>query len=128
MSQFSRTFSIVTRIRAVGFLPGGFRFKLSASRFAFAKDSMAIALTVRLIAVVAWLIGGARYGGSSDPEDRRTQWLMNAAGLIGGVLLVVWFLPRGLRGEDEPAWVTWILVAMGVFLIYGALRDWLRGE
>lgn len=88
----------------------------------------AMALVVRLIAVAAWLIGGARYGGSTDPRERQTNWLMNATGLVGGVLFIYWFLPRALSGDDERGWVLWILVAMGAFIVYGSLRDWLRGE
>jgi hypothetical protein len=59
--------------------------------------------------------------GASDRE-RRTLWIANAASLIGGVLVLVAFVPRALAGGPD-AWVAWVLVGMGAAALLGALLD-----
>lgn len=61
-------------------------------------------------------------GAASDGE-----WPMAAASLIGGVLLVVGFLPRALDG-DAREWLDALLVVVGIFFVWVPLRGWLRGE
>lgn len=56
-------------------------------------------------------------------RERRTYWMANAASLIGGVLVLVAFVPRALAGGHPSGWVDWVLVAMGGIMVYGALRD-----
>lgn len=58
---------------------------------------------------------------SSYPEDV----LLTFASAIGGCLLLCWFVPRLLDGGDDW-WVDAILVAMGLFLTLGYVRDVLR--
>ncbi|MDC0672285.1 hypothetical protein [Nannocystis radixulma] len=66
---------------------------------------------------------GARLMAQEDASDRerRTLWLANAASLIGGVLVLVAFVPRALAGGPN-VWVDWILVGMGAMALLGALR------
>lgn len=70
-------------------------------------------------------------GGLRDVDDTGAptdgEWPMAAASLIGGVLLIVGFLPRALDG-DERTWLDALLVVVGALFVWAPLRGWLRGE
>ncbi|MEZ4382153.1 MAG: PH domain-containing protein [Nannocystaceae bacterium] len=71
-------------------------------------------------------IGAARFeappGGAS-----RVDWMLNGAGLLGGILLLVAFIPRALAGGDR-LWVELLIAAMAALLVYSAIASWLRGR
>jgi hypothetical protein len=74
-----------------------------------------------LLGSLAKLLGARRFvasGGSAG--ERRTAWMLDAAGSLGGVLLVVAFVPRVLGGAGD--WGDWLLLAFGVGLVASALR------
>lgn len=65
---------------------------------------------------------GARRRAQEDASERevRTLWMAHAAGLIGGVMFLVMFVPRALAGGPD-VWVDWVLVGMAVLALLGAL-------
>ncbi|MCB9705200.1 MAG: hypothetical protein H6711_25220 [Myxococcales bacterium] len=73
-------------------------------------------------------LGAGRRPARGDFVPGGLGWTMSAAGLLGGLLLLIGFVPRALGGEVDKPWVDGVLAAVGAFLVYGALRDWLRGE
>lgn len=85
--------------------------------------AVGILAVVLLIGEGATLLGVRRPASDeATPDELRVRGLMTAASLVGGVLLLIAFVPRALAGADAEVWVDWVLVAMGVLLVHGGLR------
>lgn len=92
----------------------------------FFLDLLLVALALlglaTLIRELARTVGARRLAHGGAPVHR-TDWLMDTASLIGGVLLLVAFIPRALAGaEPDHDWATWLLVVFGAFMVYASLR------
>jgi hypothetical protein len=74
-------------------------------------------------------IGAARFGDADAVPGgvSRVDWMLSGAGLLGGILLLVGFIPRVFAG-GENLWVDLVIAALAAFLVYSAITSWLRGS
>lgn len=91
------------------------------------------------LVLVAVILFGAVYGlmralraigarrRSSEVGPPHAEWPFEAAGLVGGLLLVVVFLPRALSAADR-SWFDVVFALVGAVMSLGTLRGWLRAE
>lgn len=74
------------------------------------------------------LLGAAELARAGAASRRRVDWMLSAAGVVLGAVLLRWFVPRALAGAGEAPWVDWVLVAMALLVLYSGLHSWLRGR
>jgi hypothetical protein len=88
----------------------------------FFTDMLIIAPGILGAGLFFWLWARRRSGHLPDAV-KLTDVLMAFAGLIGGVFLLIFFLPSLFAWEGSDMWVDAVLVGLGLFLLFGSLKD-----